>query len=83
MISTCHRDKRTVTVTGKEVQKPVSVTDCNKNMGWTDLKDQMLQMYLIERKIMHKWYHKLFKRLLNATVLNALIVYRRNCNKPV
>jgi hypothetical protein len=40
-------------------------------------------MYMTERKIMHKWYHKLFKRLLNATVLNALIVYRRNCDKPV
>jgi hypothetical protein len=40
-------------------------------------------MYLIERKRLHKWYHKLFKRLLNATVLNALIVYRRNCDKPV
>jgi hypothetical protein len=84
MISTYYsHDKRTVTVRGKEVQKPVSMTDYNKNMGGTDFKDQMLQMYLIERKIMHKRYHKLFKRPLNATVLNALIVYRRNCDKPM
>jgi hypothetical protein len=48
-----------------------------------DLKDQMIQIYLTERKRMHKWYHKLFKRLLNATLLNALTVYRKNCDKHV
>jgi hypothetical protein len=57
MISTYHSDDmRTVTVSRKEVQKPISVIDYNTNMGGIDLKDQMLQMYLIERRRMHKWY---------------------------
>jgi hypothetical protein len=55
MISTYHRDDiRTATVRGKEVQKPVSVTDYNNMGGRIGLKDQMLQMYFIERKRMHK-----------------------------
>jgi hypothetical protein len=32
---------------------------------------------------MHKWYHKVFKIFLNATLLNALTMYRWNCDKPV
>jgi DNA polymerase II large subunit len=58
------------------------VTDYNKT--WEiDLKDQMVQMYLIESKRLRKLYHKLVRRLLNASVLNALIVYRKNCDKPL
>jgi hypothetical protein len=76
MISTYHSDDmRPVTVRGKEAQKAVSVIDYNKNM--------MLQMYVIEMKRMQKWYHKVFKRLFNAAVLNAVIVYRRNCDTSV
>jgi hypothetical protein len=73
MISTYHSDdKQTVSVRRKETEKPVSVTDYNENKwGGTDLKDQMLQMYLIERKRMHKCYRKLFKRVLNASVLSC------------
>jgi hypothetical protein len=67
----------------KEVRKPVIKTDYNKKGGLIDLKDQMLQMYLIERKRMHKWYHKLIKRLLNASVLNAPIAYRKNHDEAV
>jgi hypothetical protein len=40
-------------------------------------------MYLVERKRMPKWYMKLFRRLLNATVLNAMIIYRRNMGKKI
>jgi hypothetical protein len=77
MISTYHSgDMRTVTVGGKEVQKPVSVTDIKTWGVGINLQDQMLQMYLIQRKIMHKWYHKVFKIFLNATLLNALTMYR-------
>lgn len=47
------------------------------------MKDQMLQMFLIQKNRMHKWYHKLFKRLLNASVMGALKVYRKNCDKHV
>ena len=38
---------------------------------------QLLHMYVVERKRMTKWYLKLFKRLLNSTVLNSIVVYRQ------
>ena len=41
------------------------------------MKDQLLHMYMVERKKMTKWYLKLFKRLLNSTVLNLFAVYRQ------
>jgi hypothetical protein len=52
-------------------------------MGGIDLKNQLLQMFLAERKHMHKWYMKLFRRILNARVLNAMIIYRYNAMKQI
>jgi len=43
----------------QEKQKPISVLDYNENMGGVDLKDQLFQPYLLERKKMTKWYIKL------------------------
>jgi hypothetical protein len=84
MISTCHNhDIRAFTIRGKEVVKPVSVLDYNKSMMGIDLKDQLLHSYLIERKCMDKWYMKLFCRLLNTSILNAMIIYRRNTGKTI
>jgi hypothetical protein len=84
MISTYHgTEMKSETKRGKEKQKPVCVIDYNKCMGGIDLKDQLLQMHLVERKRMHKWYMKLFRRLLNATVLNAMIIYRHNTGKQI
>jgi hypothetical protein len=51
-------------------------------MGGVDLKDQLLHSYLIERKQMNK-YMKLFSRLLNTSVLNAMIIYRNNTGKRI
>jgi len=42
-------------------------------MGGVDLKDQLLQPCLLERKKMTKWYIKLFRRLLNITVLICMV----------
>ena len=58
----------------QEKQKPVSVLDYNENMGGVDLKDQLFQQYLLERKKMTKWYIKLFRRLLTITVLNCMVI---------
>jgi len=34
--------------------------------------------YLLERKKMTKWYTKLFRRLLNITILNGMVICRAN-----
>jgi len=47
-------------------------------MGGVDLKDQLLQPYLLERKKMSKWYIKLLSRLLNITVPNCMVIRRAN-----
>jgi hypothetical protein len=70
MISTYHdAEMKSVTKRGTETQKPACVIDCNKWMGGVDLKDQLLQTYLVERKCLQKWYMKLFRRLLNAMII--------------
>jgi len=54
MISTYHGEETKMKLTKyrQEKQKPVSVLDYNENMGKVDLKDQLLQPYLLERKKM-------------------------------
>jgi len=80
MISTYDGEKTRMKLTKcrQEKQKPVLVLDYNENMGGVDLKDQLLQPYLLERKKMSKWYIKLFRRLLNITVLNCMVICRAN-----
>ncbi|RVE51668.1 hypothetical protein evm_003640 [Chilo suppressalis] len=71
---------------GKELIKPIVVRDYNNTMGGVDLKDQKLSMYLVERKRCVKWYAKIFKRLLNCSVLNAFVMLTgslRRRNMPV
>jgi hypothetical protein len=81
MISTYHsHETRTITVRGKEVVKHISVLDYNKSMTSVDL-DRLLHSYFTERKRMNKWYMKLFRRLLNTYILNAMIIYRSNTGK--
>jgi len=62
----------------QEKQKPVSVLEYNENMGGVDLKDQLLQPYLLERKKTTEWYIKLFRRLLNIAVLNFMVICHAN-----
>jgi len=78
MISTYHGEETRMKLTKcrQEKPKPVSVLDYNENMGGVDLKNQLLQPYLLERKKMSKWYIKLFRRLLNITVLNCMVICR-------
>jgi len=68
MMSTSHNaDTQRVSNKGKETEKPLCVIGCNRNMGGVDLKDQLLYLR----------YLKLFKRLLNSTVLKSFVVYRQ------
>jgi exonuclease III len=76
MIFTHHKDDMRVVVNkANRVQsKPVVVCDYNVNMLGVDLKDQMLQPYLLERKKSTKWYLKLFKRQLSVAIHNAMVI---------
>jgi hypothetical protein len=75
MISTYHGEetRKKLTKRGQGKEKPVSVVDYNKNVGGVDLKDEVLQPYVLERTKMTKWYMKMF-RLLNVAILNCLII---------
>jgi hypothetical protein len=65
---------------GIDIKKPACIVEYNKAMGGVDLKDQTLQGYLLDRKKGSKWYMKLFQRLLNVTVHNALVIYNSQNN---
>lgn len=62
--------------------KPQVVLDYNRCVGGVDMKDQMLEPYLIARKKGKKWYMKLIKRLVNCSILNSRIIYSSSKNKP-
>lgn len=82
IISTFHDDSTFVgSKAGKTLVKPICVRDYNNTMGGIDLKDQKLSMYLLERKRGLKWYVKIFKRLLNVSILNAYIMYSESLRR--
>jgi len=47
---------------GQEEEKRVSMLRNNGNMVVVDLKDQLLQPYLLEREKMAIWYIRMFGR---------------------
>ncbi|KAI8432971.1 hypothetical protein MSG28_013858 [Choristoneura fumiferana] len=60
---------------------PLALHDYNKcNVD----KDKKMS-YTMERKRGLKWYIKIFRRLLNSSILNAYVLYQSNCNttKPI
>lgn len=82
MISTFHDDSTFVgSKAGRTLVKPICVRDYNNTMGGIDLKDQKLSMYLLERKRGLKWYVKIFKRLLNVSILNAYVMYSESLRR--
>lgn len=82
-ISTYHNMNQTLMIEkpGRPVQYKLDlITDYNAGMGGVDQKDAMLQAHLVERKQCVKWYKKMFKRLLNVSLLNARILVERYKN---
>lgn len=73
-ISTYHGN---AVCTKNGVTKLNLIRDYNICMGGVDKKDQMLAAYTIERKRTQIWYKKLFKRLLNVSMLNAYIIHKQ------
>ncbi|KAG8230675.1 hypothetical protein J437_LFUL010489 [Ladona fulva] len=62
------------------VNKPICVIDYNKYMGGVDLKDQLLESFLLKKRT-KVWYRKLFNHLVNTAVLNAYILFHKEGNK--
>ncbi|RVE49901.1 hypothetical protein evm_005494 [Chilo suppressalis] len=77
-VSTFHNDSRVPSRrAGAQIIKPRMIADYNRYMGGVDSKDQQLSMYLMERKRGMKWYIKVFKRLLNTSLLNTYIIHKK------
>ncbi|KAI5636940.1 transposase IS4 domain-containing protein [Phthorimaea operculella] len=75
LISTFHNADRVDGHRAGEAQrKPAVVVAYNKTMGGVDLKDQKLSQYFFERKRGRKWYVKVFKRLINISILNTFTI---------
>ncbi|CAH2095075.1 unnamed protein product [Euphydryas editha] len=78
MISTFHQPQ----VGGNEKYgykyKPKVMLDYNLSMGGVDHKDQTLHAFPLERVRNTCWYQKLFRRLLNVSVHNAMVIYNHD-----
>nr|XP_022901407.1 piggyBac transposable element-derived protein 4-like [Onthophagus taurus] len=73
MAETNKKDKE-----GKFIKKPKLVVDYNNTMGGIDRLDQHLHDYAITRKRGKKFYKKIFMHLLDLTVFNSFILYKKN-----
>jgi len=61
-----------------EVDCPHSIKEYNRHMGGVDLLDSHIGRYKIKIKS-RKWYIRLFYHLLDMTVVNSWILYKRVC----
>ena len=63
MVSTYHSaETQRVSNKGKETEKPLCVIDYNHNMGGVNLKDQLLHMYMVERKKINQMLPHTFQK---------------------
>ncbi len=79
MLSTIH-DNTIVDVVsrrGAANKKPKVIQDYNTHMGGVDLSDNLLSNYSTARNRMKKYYKKMFRHLLDISVLNAFIIYKK------
>src|ERR1044072_2642048 len=53
---------------------PQVVQDYNKFMGGIDKHDMLCCLYGIDTKS-RKWWHRLFFRLIDMTIINAYVIY--------
>lgn len=60
----------------KEVSSPVICSDYNRYMGFVDKSDQLISTYKIDRKS-KKWWHRIFWHFIDATVVNAFLIYKQ------
>lgn len=76
LLSTYHKDLN-VLKASSNTPTPSIVLDYNKYMRGVDIKDQKLSAYLFEGRRGVKRYILIFKRLLNTSLYNSYLVYRK------
>ncbi|CAK9810683.1 PiggyBac transposable element-derived protein 3 [Anthophora plagiata] len=62
-----------------DVQRPNVVKMYNQHMGGVDLVDSLIALYRIKIRS-RKWYHRIMFHLLDLTVVNAWLLYKRDCS---
>lgn len=62
-----------------EVSRPFAIKEYNKFMGGVDLVDRMIAHYPHGFKS-KKWYLRVFFHLLNMSIINSWILYRKYFN---
>ncbi|XP_075982082.1 uncharacterized protein LOC142980533 [Anticarsia gemmatalis] len=76
LISTYHGAEIIRTVSGKI--KPLAIHDYSVYTCGVDKKNLRLSTYPLIRKRPRAWYKKLFRRLLNVSVINAFILHNHS-----
>ena len=67
--STCHGTEITTkTIRNEQVSKPEATWEYNSSMSNADRSDQGMSFYHITRKRCRKYYHKIFKHLLEQMI---------------
>ncbi|XP_067121319.1 piggyBac transposable element-derived protein 4-like [Centruroides vittatus] len=79
MLSTIHDDSmKTNSNNSKHLAtKPKVIFDYNSGMGGVDLSDQRITDYSLAKKRTTKYYIKMFRHLLDITILNSFIIYKK------
>ncbi|KAG8223608.1 hypothetical protein J437_LFUL003476 [Ladona fulva] len=79
MVSTFHGlEMSRVEKRGKIQMKPCVVQDYNLHNGGVDKSDGLMKMYKIARNKPKKYYQKIFRHLIDMTMLNAFSLYKIN-----
>ncbi|CAL1277651.1 unnamed protein product [Larinioides sclopetarius] len=58
-------------------KKPKAILDYNRTMGGVDLADQCLSCYPTVRNQQKKYYKKIFRQLLNQSVWNSFVLFKK------
>lgn len=61
-----------------QVTCPAIVQTYNKSMGGVDLLDSLIALYRTKTRS-RKWYHRIVFHMLDFTLVNAWLLYRRDC----
>ncbi|GBL73325.1 PiggyBac transposable element-derived protein 4 [Araneus ventricosus] len=88
ILSTVHntviveQDKKRKKTHGKSERivskKPQAIIDYNLTMGGVDKADQCLSYYPTVRNQQKKYYLKIFRQILNQSVWNSFVLYKKN-----